>query len=228
MERLVGYIFLSYGRKSRRSLWAHRSASQQRRNIESFGHFKGLSFEWFAGYSRKPRRLADLPVLAERLTEVSNSDGLLAIDDISRLLRRVPSEDRADLLVEMLSTRARIVCVRQKQLLAYLAIHRLEVLLAGDSLEPPLAVRPPRDPGQVWLNQGQTRKARLESSRVRSATADAYAPQLAELYEELTVGSIAPTYKKVAEVANERGITSPRGQKVTVSTVSRALRRLQD
>lgn len=227
---LIPYLLLTYGPKPQGSVEKHPAAKQQIANLRSLfseresQHNLACVFD----HSRRYASLPDLPILRQALEFAEEKGKTVLIDDFRRLFAHYAGSDRSAFLLELLEFKNSIRDMRTTRLLGMLSERQLAHLSFSEGPIRYARVPTPRTKLSPLERQQQTRFAIRASKRARSNAADAKARELSTLKDELTKTNEKFTYKRLAEVANEKGFRTTHYKPWTAAAVSRALKRLEE
>lgn len=229
----IGYVLLWYGKKHTHVPIGRRpGARQQLLMIDNYAKKNGLRVvEVVWEYVRQAKRPRDFAVLF-RLLEHGRSEQnppVVIIDDVRRLMMRLPSDQFTDLVMDLSPWFEHICDARLRFPLdqtddgywQYLA-----KMVEQERLDLEVARRTARRKGPAPARQ--MRRAQTVAARERTRRADESAHQIGALREELLAESpdAKLTYAAIARAANERGLKTSRGSDWSSVQVSRALQRL--
>ena len=228
MPRLMGYVLCRHGPKSIPDLRKHASSRQQMLNLIDFQNDRRVrlsSIIW--DYARYHEGLAQLPELRIGLECAEDMDAILIMDDLGRLFRPLPLEDRGAFLDELMGAGGRLFGLRQG------------CILRDEPRQMKAWLRWAGEPGAYVYKRrfrrrrsearriAQTAKARKASARARREQALSHAREIARVRDELQEDGQKTTLAAIAEAANAKGMRTTRGNPWSSSSVSRALKRLQ-
>ncbi|MBL6426568.1 MAG: hypothetical protein HOY44_03455 [Maritimibacter sp.] len=222
---LIGYVLVSHGAKNGRSIGTLPGARMQNANLAAWRD--GSGFEKLPcayEYRRKPRSLNDLPILRgllERAERIGN--GLVLVDDLGRLLRNSPIQDREPFFREISSYRRHIFGIRQGKRLDELSDGQVIELVLGAGRSEFNIAGMKRKVLDADKRHDSVKIAAQASLIVRKKKAEEKAIMLAEVRDEIVSGGGKPTLDSIATTANERGFRTTRHMLWTASSVKRAL-----
>ena len=230
----VGYVLLWYGAKHTRvPLGLRPGARQQILMIDHYAkknRFKLSTVEWeYVRQAQAPRDFGVLFRILERSRSEQDAPAVI-VDDITRLMKRLPSDDASSLVIELTPWLERIHDARLGRSLDQVEISHWQYLfslLNRDERNLAVARRMSRPRGSVSPKQMQRAQERAIKERKRRA--DESARMVAELRDELLAENpdTKLTFAAIARAANERGLRTSRGSEWTSVQVSRALQRLE-
>lgn len=226
---MIGYVLVTYGPKPSRISIREYAARQQLLNLRDFSKaFEKEGFQFVFDYSRSHQTLDQLPWLAWLLSRTKEHDIVVVMDDLGRLFRNVPGECRGPFLAELMQAGGRIYGIRQRYALHEADRSQLLSLVGGAHPDTFLVDRPLRRRRSKNERIEQTTKARRASALARRQQALRLAREIARVRDELLEDGQTPTLAAIAEAANAKGMRSARGNPWSTSSVSRALKRLEE
>ncbi len=226
---LHGHVILTYGPRPSTRITRHRPAHPQNKNIVDFGAAideKVLRITY--DLARSVDGLSSLPELSRWLKHCKEKDnGVVIMDDLNRLLRACRPSNREQLLSDLDAFGDRLFFVRQQARLCeidepVLQLMRVRPDTRGWSFKPRKSRK--SEDGKRW----QTFNAVEASRQARGAAAVHKAQELAAIRENLANSDAAITHAAIAREANDRGLTTTRGNPWNSGSVSRALKRLAE
>lgn len=229
-----GYVLVWYGKKHTRVRLSLRpGARQQLLMIRHYAKKNGFEIAGFESeYHRKAKAPRDFAVLFRLLdsTRPEQERPAVILDDITRLMKRLPSNQVDNLLGELSPWFEHIHDARLgrsldqvdggfwKHLCGIIGKQKLDTEVTRAASRRKTSA-PPK----------QMRRAQKRATRERTRRADERAHQIAAVRNELLAGSpdTRLTFAAIARAANERGLKTSRGSDWTSVQVSRALQRLE-
>ncbi|MBL6426560.1 MAG: hypothetical protein HOY44_03410 [Maritimibacter sp.] len=221
----IGYVLVSHGAINGRFIGKLPGARMQIANIATWWELSSpeklpCAYE----YRRKPRSLDDLPilrVLLERAERIGN--GLVLMDDLSRLFRNCPLPYREPFFREISAYRRHIFGIRQRKRLGELSEDHAKILVAvaGRSEFNIAGVK-----RRVFDAEGRDDSVRIAAQAsliARKKNAARKAIMLAEIRDEIESRDGKATLASIAMTANEKGLRTTRHKLWSASSVKRAL-----
>ena len=231
LEELVPvlYALITHGRNSDRM---KTSDVQKLRPVRNLLEFKWQSLAdknatFSVEYCRKIKSTSSLPKLIHLLERAKQHGFVVITDDFRRIFSRCEREHRLELCQDLAVFEEHFIDLRtieslstmSRDLLNRVVWHEGPVTFTFKSNKPKTEPTP-------W-GRNQVKGATKASAKVRALKADKKAEELGKIRTALTEDGKVPTLKAIADAANARGLKTTRNNDWTVSTVQRALKRLE-